>query len=147
LSDDGHAIIGLGLNSASAEAMARAGATFTETAPQMIHRRLYAADVIVGSLSLLMPGSMFGEVTPVLVRKPCWNRQARKVLLPLNKRKVEVVGAEGRTLDALIDHAVAALCVFCSGDRLIETAVLLSRTSQSDHEGLKRPLGAMRGPF
>jgi hypothetical protein len=31
LVDDGHAIIGLGLNSASAEAMARAGATFTET--------------------------------------------------------------------------------------------------------------------
>ena len=33
LVDDGHAIIGLGLNSASAEAMARAGATFTEMAP------------------------------------------------------------------------------------------------------------------
>jgi hypothetical protein len=31
---------------------------------------------------------------------------ARKVLLPLNKRKVEVVGVEGRTLDALIDHAL-----------------------------------------
>ena len=105
LVEDGHAIIGLGLNSASADAMARAGATFTETAPQMIHRRLYAADVIVGSLSLLMPGSMLGEVTPVLAQAVL-ESSARKVLLPLNKRKVEVVGVQGRTLDALIDHAL-----------------------------------------
>ena len=30
---------------------------------------------------------------------------AGRVLLPINKRNVEVVGTEGRTLDALIDHA------------------------------------------
>lgn len=102
---DGHAVIGVGLNRVSAEAMARAGATAIETFPQAIHHRLHAADMIVGSLSLLMPGSMFGEVTPVLVRAVL-DSQAKKVLLPVNKRKVEVVGAEGRTLDALIDHAL-----------------------------------------
>lgn len=103
--DDGHAIVGLGLNRASAEAMRRAGATSVETAPQMIHRRLNAADMIVGSLSLLMPGAMLGEVTPGLVHV-LLESHAKKVLLPVNKRKVEVVGTEGRTLDALIDHAV-----------------------------------------
>lgn len=102
---DGHAVIGLGLNRVSALAMKRAGATSIETTPQMIHRRLDAADLIVGSLSLLMPGSMLGEVTPVLVQAVL-ESPAKKVLLPINKRKVEVVGAEGRTLDALIDHAV-----------------------------------------
>lgn len=102
---DGHAVIGLGLNRVSAEAMKRAGATSIETAPQMIHRRLNGADLIVGTLSLLMPGSMLGEVTPVLVQAVLAS-PAKKVLLPINKRKVEVVGAEGRTLDALIDHAV-----------------------------------------
>lgn len=102
---DGHAVIGVGLNRVSAEAMARAGATAIETLPQAIHHRLHAADMIVGSLSLLMPGSMFGEVTPGLVQTVLAS-QAKKVLLPVNKRKVEVVGAEGRTLDALIDHAL-----------------------------------------
>ncbi|MGZ9157579.1 MAG: DUF3842 family protein [Nitrospira sp.] len=102
---DGHAVIGLGLNRVSAEAMKRAGATSIETAPQMIHRRLNGADLIVGTLSLLMPGSMLGEVTPVLVQAVL-ESPATKVLLPVNKRKVEVVGAEGRTLGALIDHAV-----------------------------------------
>lgn len=105
LAADGHAIVGLGLNRVSAEAMRRAGATFIETTPQMIHRRLDGADMIVGSLSLLMPGAMLGEVTPVLVQA-LLESHAKKVLLPVNKRKVEVVGAEGRTLDALIDHAV-----------------------------------------
>lgn len=101
----GHVIVGLGLNQASAAAMARAGATSIETTPQMIHRRLDAADMIVGSLSLLMPGAMLGEVTPGLVQV-LLESHAKKVLLPVNKRKVEVVGTEGRTLDALIDHAV-----------------------------------------
>ncbi|MCE3224710.1 MAG: uncharacterized protein K0S58_2890 [Nitrospira sp.] len=105
VASDGHVVIGLGLNRASAEAMKRAGATSIETAPQMIHRRLEGADLIVGSLSLLMPGSMLGEVTPALVQAVL-ESSAKKVLLPINKRKVEVVGAEGRTLDALIDHAV-----------------------------------------
>ncbi|WHZ17657.1 MAG: hypothetical protein OJF52_004509 [Nitrospira sp.] len=105
LAADGHAIVGLGLNRVSAEAMRRAGATSIETTPQMIHRRLDGADMIVGSLSLLMPGAMLGEVTPVLVQA-LLESHAKKVLLPVNKRKVEVVGAEGRTLDALIDHAV-----------------------------------------
>ncbi|MBX3120827.1 MAG: DUF3842 family protein [Fimbriimonadaceae bacterium] len=102
---DGHAIVGVGLNRVSAEAMARAGATAIETVPQAIRHRLHAADMIVGSLSLLMPGSLFGEVTPGLVQTVL-DSHATKVLLPVNTRKVEVVGAEGRTLDALIDHAV-----------------------------------------
>ncbi len=105
LADDGHAIIGLGLNPVSAEAMARAGATSTETTPQVIHRRLHAADMIVGSMSLLMPGAMLGEVTSPLVQAVLAS-PAKKLLLPVNKRHVEVVGAEGRTLDALIDHAL-----------------------------------------
>lgn len=110
LTEEGHAVIGLGLNRASAEAMKRAGATSVETAPQMIHRRLHGADMIVGSLSLLMPGSMLGEVTPVLVQAVL-ESPAKKMLLPINKRKVEVVGSEGRTLDALIDHAVQRIAV------------------------------------
>jgi len=105
IAEEGHAVIGLGLNPVSAEAMKRAGATSIETASQMIHRRLDSADMIVGSLSLLMPGAMLGEVTPVLVQAVL-ESHAKKVLLPVNKRKVEVVGTEGRTLDALIDHAV-----------------------------------------
>lgn len=101
----GHAVVGLGLNEASAEAMAGAGATCIETRAPAINRQLGRAHMIVGSLSLLMPGAMLGEVTVELVRS-ILDSPARKFLLPLNRRKVEVVGLEGRTLDWLIDHAV-----------------------------------------
>ena len=102
---EGHAVVGLGLNEASAEAMAGAGATCIETRAHAINRQLGRAHMIVGSLSLLMPGAMLGEVTVELVRS-ILDSPARKFLLPLNRRKVEVVGLEGRTLDWLIDHAV-----------------------------------------
>jgi hypothetical protein len=102
---EGHAVVGLGLNKASACAMARAGATLIETHEQAIHRQLANADMIVGSLSLLMPGAMSGEVTPALVRAVL-ESTAHKVLLPVNRQKVEVIGVEGRTLDSLIEHAI-----------------------------------------
>ena len=104
----GHAVMGLGLNPASAEAMKRAGAASIETAPRIIHRRLNDADLIAGSLSLLMPGCMSVEVTPVFA-KALLESTARKMLLPINQRKIEVIGAEGRTLETLIDHAVGRI--------------------------------------
>ena len=110
LSEEGHSIIGVGLNGASADAMARAGATSIETAPHMIHCCLGKADLIVGSLSLLMPGAMSGEVTTGLANA-LLDSPAKKMLLPINQRKIEVIGAEGRTLEALLDQAVARIAV------------------------------------
>lgn len=48
---------------------------------------------------------MLGEVTPRLAQAVV-DSPARKIVLPVNRRNVEVVGVEGRTLDLLIDHAI-----------------------------------------
>lgn len=105
LAVEGHAVVGLGLNVVSAAAMARAGATQIETREQAITQQLGSADMIIGPLSLLMPGAMLGEVTPLVVQAVL-DSHARKFLLPINRRKVEVIGTEGRTLDTLILHAI-----------------------------------------
>ena len=105
LAVDGHAVVGLGLNVVSAAAMARAGATQIETREPAITQQLGSADMIIGSLSLLMPGAMLGEVTPLVVQAVL-DSHARKFLLPINRRKVEVIGTEGRTLDTLILHTI-----------------------------------------
>ena len=105
LATDGHAVVGLGLNVVSAAAMARAGATQIETREQAISQQLGSADMIIGPLSLLMPGAMLGEVTP-LVARAVLESHARKFLLPINRCKVEVIGTEGRTLDMLILHTI-----------------------------------------
>ncbi|MGD9729914.1 MAG: DUF3842 family protein [Nitrospiraceae bacterium] len=105
IATDGHAVVGLALNQVAAQAMARAGATSVETRAAVIQQQIGEADMIVGSLSLLLPGAMLGEVTTDLVQ--VWvESPAQKFLLPLNRRKIEVVGLEGRTLDSLIDQAV-----------------------------------------
>ena len=105
LAIEGHAVVGLGLNVVSAAAMARAGATQIETREQAITQQLGSADMIIGPLSLLMPGAMLGEVTQLVVQAVL-DSHARKFLLPINRRKVEVIGTEGRTLDTLILHAI-----------------------------------------
>lgn len=56
-------------------------------------------------MSLVLPGAMLGEVTPRLAQAVV-DSPARKIVLPVNRRNVEVVGVEGRTLDLLIDHAI-----------------------------------------
>lgn len=63
------------------------------------------ADLILGPLSIVLPGSMSGDVTSGMASLVL-RVQAKKVLLPLNPYEVEVVGVEGRTLDTLIAGAV-----------------------------------------
>jgi hypothetical protein len=48
---------------------------------------------------------MLGEVTPEIART-ILEAKAKKVLLPLNRARVEIVGTEGRTMDMLIDECL-----------------------------------------
>ncbi len=105
LAADGHEVIGLGTNQAAAIAMGQAGATRVAAGERAIARTVREADVILGSLSIILPGSMLGEITSALA-SAVLEAPGRKLLLPLNQRHVEVVGAEGGTLDVLIHHAI-----------------------------------------
>jgi hypothetical protein len=48
---------------------------------------------------------MLGEVTPDIACA-ILNAKAKKVLLPVNRARMEIVGAEGHTLDALIARSL-----------------------------------------
>lgn len=99
-------IVALGTNVAAAEAMRRAGAGQAAAGPQAITNTVPTADVIVASLNMVLPGAMLGEVTPEIV-KAILAAKAKKVLLPLNRAQVEIVGSEDRTLDMLISRSLA----------------------------------------
>ena len=73
--------------------------------PRAIVDTVPTVDVIVTSLNLVLPGSMLGEVTPGIAGAILGAR-AKKVLLPVNRSRVEVVGAGHITLDRLIVHSV-----------------------------------------
>ena len=61
--------------------------------------------MILASLNVVLPGAMLGEVTPgiadAILRAP-----GRKLLLPINRAKVEVMGVECRTLESVIQHTL-----------------------------------------
>ncbi|MBI5410370.1 MAG: DUF3842 family protein [Nitrospirae bacterium] len=100
-----HEIVALGTNSAAAAAMAKAGVLHVGVGAQAIKRAVGEADLILGSLSIVLPGAMLGEVTATMadaiLRAP-----GRKLLLPLNHLGVEVVGADSPTLARLIEQTI-----------------------------------------
>ena len=62
--------------------------------------------MIIASLNLLLPGSLLAEVTPDIARV-ILNARAKKVLLPVNRAFLEVVGTEDQTLEALIARSLS----------------------------------------
>lgn len=98
-------ILGLGTNHVAAEAMREAGAEEVASGGEAISKVVPTTDVIVASLNMVLPGAMLGEVTPEVART-ILEAKAKKVLLPLNRARVEIVGTDGRTMDMLIDECL-----------------------------------------
>lgn len=113
-----HNILVLGTNAAAAAAMKRAGAEQVGVGPYAIAETISTVDVIVASLNLLLPGAMLGEVTPEIVRTILCAR-AKEVLLPVNQARLEIVGGEASTLDALIAHSLSRVRFLVSSVRHI----------------------------
>jgi len=67
-----------------------------------------SADVILGPVGLVIADALLGEITPAMAaaigRSP-----ARKILIPMSKCDITIVGTEGLSLQSLLDQAVAAL--------------------------------------
>ncbi|MCS6896751.1 MAG: DUF3842 family protein [Nitrospira sp.] len=106
-----HSVVALGTTVAAAKAMREAGALWVSVGPSAIARTLPSVDVIMGSLNLILPGAMCGEVTPAFA-EAILNAKAKKVLLPVNRAHVEIVGTEDFTLDMLIDRSLARVTRF-----------------------------------
>jgi hypothetical protein len=104
--DQGHSIVALGTNTVAAAAMKQAGATQVGVGSRAMADMLPTVDVIITSLNLVLPGAMLGEVTPEIVQAILGAR-ATKVLLPLNRARVEIVGAEVCTLEMLITQSLS----------------------------------------
>jgi hypothetical protein len=113
-----HNIVALGTNRVAAAAMKQAGATHVGVGPRAIADTLPTVDVIVSSLNLVLPGAMLGEVTPEIVHAVL-SARATKVLLPLNRARVEIVGAGASTLESLITQSLSRVRLLVSSVRQV----------------------------
>ncbi len=94
-------IVGLGTNVVAAEAMRQAGASSVVTGNKPIMDAVAKAQVVVGTLNAVLPGAMMGEIT-LEIATALLSSRAKKVLLPVNRSQIEVIGSEDQTLDQLI---------------------------------------------
>ena len=100
-----HEIVALGTNQVAVDMMTKAGARRVAIGERAILRMVQEADLILGSLSVVLVGSFWGEVTQDMTAAILQTR-ARKLLLPLNRAGVEVIGVHSPTLDPLIDQTI-----------------------------------------
>ncbi|MBC7293500.1 MAG: DUF3842 family protein [Thermoleophilia bacterium] len=101
-------ILALGTNSVATAQMLRAGANDGATGENAIVRNVNSVDVIVGTISIVLAHSMMGELTPRMAEAVASSR-ATKILLPLNRSGVEIIGTPPEPLPHLIDALVRRL--------------------------------------
>jgi hypothetical protein len=98
-------IIALGTNAIATASMLKAKANRGASGENAIRRSVQHADIIIGSISIIMAQSMLGELTPRMASAIASSR-AKKILLPLTQEDVEVVGVSSLPLPRLIETMV-----------------------------------------
>ena len=98
-------VYALGTNSIATSKMMKAGANRGGTGESAIVYTSKKVDIIVGPISIIMPYSMMGEVTPNMANAICTS-EAIKILLPLTQENVRIVGNLDEPLPHQVEEAV-----------------------------------------
>jgi len=101
-------IYAFGTNSTATAAMMKARANKGATGENAIIKNITKMDIIVGPLSIVLANAMLGELTPKMAEAIA-SADARKLLLPINQEKVEIVNIEREPLPHLVEKMVFIL--------------------------------------
>lgn len=102
-------IVALGTNSLATSSMIKAGANEGATGENAIVYNSDKVDIIMGAIGIIAANSMLGELTP-LMAKAISESPAKKILLPLNRCNIEIVGVDkSEPMPHLTDKAVQSL--------------------------------------
>jgi hypothetical protein len=101
-------ILALGANAVATDRMMQAKATRGASGENAIRVSVNLADFIVAPIGVIVPNSMFGEITPAIAEAVAGAR-ARKLLLPVNQPHFEIIGIENKPLAKQISAAIALI--------------------------------------
>ena len=101
-------VIAVGTNSMATAAMLRSGPDQEATGENAVITACRRADIILGPVGIVIADSLLGEITPAMAAA-VGSSPARKILIPMSKCDVTIVGTESLSLQNLLDLAVAAL--------------------------------------
>ncbi len=100
-----HVVIALGINDIATAQMMKARANQGASGENAIVRTVPTADIILGSISIVLANAMMGEVTPRIAEAVA-STPALKILLPLSRTGVEIVGYIPEPLPHLVEKAI-----------------------------------------
>ncbi|MBE3586298.1 MULTISPECIES: DUF3842 family protein [Desulfofundulus] len=109
-------ILALGTNALATSMMLRAGANEGATGENAVIFNAPRVDLIVGPVSILFPHAMMGELTPSMATAIAAS-PAKKILLPLVRGSVELVGLRAEPLPHLIEELVQRVKEYLGEDR------------------------------
>ncbi|NLP37765.1 MAG: DUF3842 family protein [Firmicutes bacterium] len=101
-------IVALGTNALATAAMLKAGANEGATGENAIVVNVEDADIIIGSVAILVVNGLMGELTEKMV-SAIGKSKAEKVLIPLNKCKITLAGVVNKPLPHYIDDAISII--------------------------------------
>ena len=99
-------IIAIGTNSAATAAMLKAGADAGATGENPVVVNCMDADIITGPMGIITANALYGEITPKMAAAVS-ESPAQKLLIPVNRCSVTVVGVEDLPLGDYVKLAAA----------------------------------------
>lgn len=97
-------LIALGTNSAATAAMLKAGADAGATGENPVVVNAPEADLIVGPMGIITANALLGEITPKMAAAIS-ESPAKKLLIPVNRCSVSVVGVQELSLGEYVKLA------------------------------------------
>lgn len=107
-------IIALGTNSQATSNMLRSGAHEGATGENAITWNCMKVDIIVGPLAIIAANSMMGEISPKM-SEAIASSPARKLLLPVSKCNIEVIGLEDMQFKTIFNELTSTMKKILNG--------------------------------
>lgn len=101
-------VIAIGTNSIATASMLRAGADAGATGENPAIINCCDADYILGPIGIIAANSLLGEVTPPMAAAVATS-PAKKLLLPVNKCSLHIVGMQENDINILTEEAVTLI--------------------------------------
>ncbi len=98
-------ILALGTNAIATAQMLKSRANRGASGINAIVQTVKSADFIIGTVGIIMPHSMMGELTPEMAGAIAQS-PAKKLLLPLTQENLAIVGLASTPLPQLVDELI-----------------------------------------
>ncbi|MCF8012359.1 MAG: DUF3842 family protein [Clostridiales bacterium] len=104
-------LLALGTNALATSVMLKSGANEGASGENAIIYNADKVDIIVGPISIMFSYGMLGELTPRMAEAVA-KSPAQKILIPLSRAGVDVVGVKAEPLPHFIDELVDKVKTF-----------------------------------